>query len=259
MLQNIKDRVYKWYNDEGYACAKVVNFGNFNRNEVVEWDITRVVIQFQDMLGNVVEGNTQIGIVKRELPKQDIERHLPSFGWSDDDSRVTVKDMSGKIAEVQKVLCDIGYQFDHVFYWTILWYPQINSSSGGRIPSGIASQNARTSTEKLGMTSEQNVIKCSHWLELARGNDAWIQTNTPKGKFCTKSSANKAHMLQRSGSASMAICVIDSNPTASREDLMIGKNGGFGLRGASNKLEDLEASISGYKYETILTQKNHQA
>ncbi|GJU50946.1 putative reverse transcriptase domain-containing protein [Tanacetum coccineum] len=55
-------------------------------------------------------------------------------------------------------------------------------------------------------------------------------------------------MLQRSGSASVAICVIDSNPTASREDLMIGKNGGFRLRGASNKLEDLEASISGYKF-----------
>ncbi|GJW26943.1 hypothetical protein Tco_0040754 [Tanacetum coccineum] len=52
---------------------------------------------------------------------------------------------------------------------------------------------------------------------------------------------------------SVAICVIDSNPTASREDLMIGKNGGFRLRGASNKLEDLEASISGYKYKSCLS------
>ena len=74
MLQNIRDRVQKWYHDEGYACAQVVNFGNLNTNEVVcevvEGDITRVVIQFQDKLGNVCEGNTQIGVVKRELPKQ---------------------------------------------------------------------------------------------------------------------------------------------------------------------------------------------
>ncbi|GKA55073.1 reverse transcriptase domain-containing protein [Tanacetum coccineum] len=60
-------------------------------------------------------------------------------------------------------------------------------------------------------------------------------------------------MIQRSGSASVAICGIDSNLTASREDLMIGKNGGFRLRGASNKLEDLEASISGYKYNSALS------
>ncbi|KAJ0870834.1 putative bacterial surface antigen (D15), surface antigen D15 [Helianthus annuus] len=74
MLQNIRDRVQKWYHDEGYACAQVVNFGNLNTNEVVcevvEGDITRVVIQFQDKLGNVCEGNTAIGVVKRELPKQ---------------------------------------------------------------------------------------------------------------------------------------------------------------------------------------------
>ncbi|KVI03623.1 Bacterial surface antigen (D15) [Cynara cardunculus var. scolymus] len=74
MLQSIRDRVQKWYHDEGYACAQVVNFGNLNTEEVVcevvEGDITRVVIQFQDKLGNVCEGNTQPGVVKRELPKQ---------------------------------------------------------------------------------------------------------------------------------------------------------------------------------------------
>ena len=34
--------------------------------EVVEGDIT----QLQDKLGNFVEGNTQIAVVKRELPRQ---------------------------------------------------------------------------------------------------------------------------------------------------------------------------------------------
>ena len=28
MLQRIRDRVQKWYHDEGFACAQVVNFGN---------------------------------------------------------------------------------------------------------------------------------------------------------------------------------------------------------------------------------------
>ncbi|KAJ4725758.1 protein TOC75-3, chloroplastic-like [Melia azedarach] len=74
LLQKIRDRVQKWYHDEGYACAQVVNFGNLNTREVVcevvEGDITQLVVQFQDKLGNVVEGNTQLAVVKRELPKQ---------------------------------------------------------------------------------------------------------------------------------------------------------------------------------------------
>lgn len=82
LLQKIRDRVQKWYHDEGYACAQVVNFGNLNTKEVVcevvEGDITQLVIQFQDKLGNVVEGNTQIPVVKRELPRQ-VESFKPSI------------------------------------------------------------------------------------------------------------------------------------------------------------------------------------
>ncbi|KAM5584578.1 protein TOC75-3, chloroplastic [Rosa sericea] len=74
VLQKIQARVLKWYQDEGYLCANVVNFGNLNTKEVVcevvEGDITRLVIQFRDKLGNVVEGKTQSLVVKRELPKQ---------------------------------------------------------------------------------------------------------------------------------------------------------------------------------------------
>ena len=80
LLQKIRDRVQKWYQDEGYACAQVVNFGNLNTKEVVcevvEGDITQLLIQFQDKLGNFVEGNTQIPVVKRELPKQVHILHL---------------------------------------------------------------------------------------------------------------------------------------------------------------------------------------
>lgn len=74
LLQKIRDRVQRWYHDEGYACAQVVNFGNLNTREVVcevvEGDITQLLIIFQDKLGNVVEGNTQLPVVRRELPKQ---------------------------------------------------------------------------------------------------------------------------------------------------------------------------------------------
>lgn len=74
LLQRIRDRVQKWYHDEGYACAQVVNFGNLNTREVVcevvEGDITQLAIQFHDKLGNVCEGNTQLAVIRRELPKQ---------------------------------------------------------------------------------------------------------------------------------------------------------------------------------------------
>lgn len=74
MLQRIRDRVQKWYHEEGYACAQVVNFGNLNTNEVVcevvEGDITKVQIQFQDKMGFPSEGHTQEVIIQRELPDQ---------------------------------------------------------------------------------------------------------------------------------------------------------------------------------------------
>ncbi|KAM3234329.1 Casein kinase I isoform epsilon [Capsicum chinense] len=46
-----------------------------------------------------------------------------------------------------------GYQFDYVFDWTILKYPQIGASSRGRIPSGNAGLNAGPSAEKTGRAS----------------------------------------------------------------------------------------------------------
>lgn len=74
LLQKIRDSVQQWYHDNGYACAQVVNFGNLNTKEVVcevvEGDITQLVIQFQDKLGNVCEGNTQLAVVRRELPRK---------------------------------------------------------------------------------------------------------------------------------------------------------------------------------------------
>ncbi|KAJ8478850.1 hypothetical protein OPV22_022577 [Ensete ventricosum] len=54
--------------------GKVVNFGNLNTKEVVcevvEGDITQLEIQFLDKLGNLCEGNTQVAVIRRELPRQ---------------------------------------------------------------------------------------------------------------------------------------------------------------------------------------------
>ncbi|KAI3742685.1 hypothetical protein L1987_60378 [Smallanthus sonchifolius] len=46
-----------------------------------------------------------------------------------------------------------GYQFDYVFDWTVLKYPQISASSRGRHISGNAGLNAGTSAEKQGRVS----------------------------------------------------------------------------------------------------------
>ncbi|KAH7424821.1 hypothetical protein KP509_11G026700 [Ceratopteris richardii] len=74
VLQRLRDQIQKWYHDNGFACAQVVNFGNLNTNEIVceivEGDITKLMIQFQDKMGLPCEGNTNIKIVDRELPQQ---------------------------------------------------------------------------------------------------------------------------------------------------------------------------------------------
>ncbi|GMP90629.1 hypothetical protein CsSME_00041664 [Camellia sinensis var. sinensis] len=49
-----------------------------------------------------------------------------------------------------------GYQFDHVFDWTILKYPQIGASSRGRNPSGNVGLNLGPSAERPERTSERN-------------------------------------------------------------------------------------------------------
>jgi hypothetical protein len=74
VLQKIRGRIEKWYHDEGFVCALVQHFGNLDTEEivceVVEGDITRVEYQFHDKLENIVEGNTHIAVIDRELPQQ---------------------------------------------------------------------------------------------------------------------------------------------------------------------------------------------
>lgn len=50
LLRRINERVQKWYHDEGFVCAQVVNFRKPESGEVacevVEGDITKVEYRF---------------------------------------------------------------------------------------------------------------------------------------------------------------------------------------------------------------------
>ncbi|KAL6999554.1 hypothetical protein U1Q18_000714 [Sarracenia purpurea var. burkii] len=109
LLQKIRDHVQKWYHDKGYACAQVVNFGNLNTKEVVcevvEGDVTQLVVQFQDKLGNVCEGNTQLAVVRRELPKQDLEEVIaeavPNGSLQNTGSKTIISAIDGRLGSLE--------------------------------------------------------------------------------------------------------------------------------------------------------------
>ncbi|KAL6868334.1 hypothetical protein ACP4OV_015179 [Aristida adscensionis] len=71
----IGDVVEGWYHGEGFACARVVGCGRLAGSgevvcEVAEGEITGVEYQFEDKLGNVVQGSTRIPLIERLRPGQ---------------------------------------------------------------------------------------------------------------------------------------------------------------------------------------------
>ncbi|GFQ04988.1 protein toc75-3 chloroplastic [Phtheirospermum japonicum] len=76
LLARIISRIQKWYHDNRYYGASVVNLGLLDNQgkeiifEVNEGDITDVGIKFHDNLGNTCEGNTNIKVIKRALPEE---------------------------------------------------------------------------------------------------------------------------------------------------------------------------------------------
>eukprot|EP00245_Coleochaete_scutata_P000221 TRINITY_DN1024_c0_g1_i1.p1 TRINITY_DN1024_c0_g1~~TRINITY_DN1024_c0_g1_i1.p1 ORF type:complete len:858 (-),score=217.69 TRINITY_DN1024_c0_g1_i1:308-2881(-) len=73
-LTQIRDRALKWYHENGYVCATVVNFGGLMTDkvqlEVIEGDITRTDIVFQDKMGNEIEGRTNKDVIWRAVPEE---------------------------------------------------------------------------------------------------------------------------------------------------------------------------------------------
>ncbi|KAG8386071.1 hypothetical protein BUALT_Bualt03G0110800 [Buddleja alternifolia] len=77
LLRRIALKIQKWYNDNGYEAALVVGHSHPELNpggeiiyEVVEGEITKLEVKFKDKLGNVCEGNTNLGVIKRVLPEE---------------------------------------------------------------------------------------------------------------------------------------------------------------------------------------------
>ncbi|GFQ06862.1 protein toc75 chloroplastic [Phtheirospermum japonicum] len=75
LLRRIVFHVEKWYHDNGFYGARVVRHGPLESNdqlifEVNEGDITKLDFKFQDKLGNICKGNTNIGVIKRALPRE---------------------------------------------------------------------------------------------------------------------------------------------------------------------------------------------
>uniref|UniRef100_A0A0D9XW90 Bacterial surface antigen (D15) domain-containing protein n=1 Tax=Leersia perrieri TaxID=77586 RepID=A0A0D9XW90_9ORYZ len=85
MPKGMAKLVERWYHGEGFDCAQVVGYGNLDNSgevvcEVVEGDITSVEYHFLDKLGNVVEGDTNISVIDRELPEQLRPGHIYNNG-----------------------------------------------------------------------------------------------------------------------------------------------------------------------------------
>ncbi|KAI3787153.1 hypothetical protein L1987_41407 [Smallanthus sonchifolius] len=115
-----------------------------------------------------------------------------------------------------------GYQFDYVFDWTMLKYPQIGASSRGQIQSGNAVQNVGPSAERPGRISAVQDVRET----LSRRNPAGgphhelsrnrISDDVPSSKDVQPDS-EKAR-TSRNGSSSRRASFLSSNkPSSSAE------------------------------------------
>ncbi|KAM0026762.1 putative protein kinase CK1-CK1 family [Helianthus debilis subsp. tardiflorus] len=115
-----------------------------------------------------------------------------------------------------------GYQFDYVFDWTMLKYPQIGASSRGRIQSGNAGQNVGTSAERPGRTSAvQDVREALSRRNPAGGPRLELSRNrTPDDVPSSKDVQPDSEKVRtsRNGSSSKRASFLSSNkPSSSAE------------------------------------------
>ncbi|GKB97175.1 hypothetical protein Tco_0983312 [Tanacetum coccineum] len=84
------------------------------------------------------------------------------------------------------------------------------SQENGQIRTNTNTGTDRVYKSQKFLAKEQNVIKCSHWLELTRGMTRWMITNTPNdGKF-TLNPVQKKHKASDTRNATLAIRVVTS-------------------------------------------------
>ncbi|KAI4349376.1 hypothetical protein L6164_009968 [Bauhinia variegata] len=115
-----------------------------------------------------------------------------------------------------------GYQFDYVFDWTILKYPQIGGSSRGRHASGKAAMNAGTSMQKPEKASVGIREKLSGAVEaLSRKNPT---NSSPRGDHTKHRTFEDVHHDQdkgrsssRYGSTSRRAMISSNKPSSSAD------------------------------------------
>ncbi|KAK1420568.1 hypothetical protein QVD17_22268 [Tagetes erecta] len=118
-----------------------------------------------------------------------------------------------------------GYQFDYVFDWTILKYPQIGATSRTWIQSGNAAPNVGTSAEKPGRTSDvREAISRRNppggsCLELSRNR---ISEDVPSSKDVQIDSEKVRS--SRNGSSSKRASYLSSNKPSSSAEATDGRS-----------------------------------
>ncbi|XP_057961912.1 casein kinase 1-like protein 10 [Malania oleifera] len=121
-----------------------------------------------------------------------------------------------------------GYQFDYVFDWTILKYPQIGASSKLRLPGGKAGLNAGPSVERTDKISVGQELrdKFSGAVEaFTRRNPSGLHGDHSKHKASEDGPSSKDVQLDsergrtssRHGSASRRALISSSRPSSSGE------------------------------------------
>ncbi|CAI9774386.1 unnamed protein product [Fraxinus pennsylvanica] len=117
-----------------------------------------------------------------------------------------------------------GYQFDYVFDWTVLKYPQIGASSRARNPSGSAGLNAGPSGERPGRTSVGRDIRdrfsgaveaFSRRHASGSGHRHRTSEDVPSSKDVQPDS--ERGRTSRNGSSSKRAAILSSRPSSSGE------------------------------------------
>ncbi|KAH0663581.1 hypothetical protein KY290_029511 [Solanum tuberosum] len=165
-----------------------------------------------------------------------------------------------------------GYQFDYVFDWTILKYPQIGASSRGRNPSGNAGLNAGPSAERPGRASvgqdirdrftgaveafsRRNTSAAGRHGEHSRqrtsediSSSKDVQADSERGRSSRNGSSSKRAVMSSSKPTSSA------EPTDSRSSRLVSSTGR--LSTTQRIQQGIETKPSSFS-RTSLTKGNH--
>ncbi|KAF4349341.1 casein kinase 1-like protein 10 isoform X1 [Cannabis sativa] len=160
-----------------------------------------------------------------------------------------------------------GYQFDYVFDWTILKYPQIGSSSRSRQPSGKPVLNPGPSAERPSVGQEIRERFSGAVEAFARRNNSGhglhgdhsrhrSSDDAPSSKDVQKHDSERARSSSRNGSASKRPVLSSSRPSSSGEP---SENRSSRLVSSSGRLSTTQRIQPGLESKTTSFSRNSAA